>query len=90
MGPKVRILLSSSATASFVQKSTSIFKGKTISSLRDGIPQDLIPDDVCILVSPSSRQDYQAAEKIASSGQVKAVVIVNGFAKVSMETRGIL
>ena len=37
------------------------------------------PSDVCLLVSPSSRNDYEAAEKLAS--MCKAAVVVNGCAK---------
>jgi hypothetical protein len=78
---KVRILTSSSAAGTFIQKAKSKFKGN-IDSLRDGIPTSLTSEEVCILISPSSRQDYQAAQQIASDGLAKAVVIVNGFAKV--------
>ena len=45
---------------------------------------DIGEGDVCVLVSPSVRQDYQAAQKIASDGVAGAVVIVNGLAKVSV------
>lgn len=49
-------------------------------SLLDGIPS-IKANCVCVLLSPSSRSDYQAAETLASDG--KPVLSVNGFAKVS-------
>jgi ribosomal protein L14 len=52
----------------------------SIASLKDGIPEGVEAGDVCVVVSPSSRQDYMAARKIAIDGG--AVVIVNALAKV--------
>jgi hypothetical protein len=51
--------------------------------LKNGIPEDIGEGDVCVIVSPSVRQDYLAAQKIASDGVAGAVVLVNGLAKVS-------
>lgn len=87
-GPKVRFLTSTTASATFQSKATTKVTGATsVSSLRDGIPKDIEAGDLCILVSPSVRQDYLAATKIASDGIAQAVVIVNGLAKVSQSQR---
>ena len=53
-------------------------------SLRDGMPDMNVftSKDICIIVTPSTRNDYQIAQQIATSGQVGGVVIVNAFAKV--------
>ena len=83
MGPKVNFLTSGTAPASFLAKAQKIVKGaSSVSSLRDGVPDELEPESVYVLVSPSVRQDYLAAQQIASSGIAKAVVMVNGLAKV--------
>jgi hypothetical protein len=84
MGAKTRLLTNTSATGKFMAKAKQVAKSATsIHSLRDGIPEEIQAGDVCVLVSPSSRQDYQAAQQIASSGVAKAIVIVNCFAKAS-------
>ena len=84
LGPKVRLLLSSSCTQSFLTRAAQKIKGATsVASLRGGIPSDSItPGDICILLSPSNQNDYQLASKIVSEGVAKALVIVNGLAKV--------
>jgi hypothetical protein len=51
-------------------------------SLRDGVPDGISEGDVCIIMSPTARQDYVAAQSIASSNPV---VVVNGLAKVRPE-----
>jgi Domain of unknown function (DUF1995) len=76
LGPKIWILTSSMASANFVSKAKKI--GGVSHSFRDGIPKTDI-SDICLLVSPSSRTDYDAAQKLTST--CKAVVIVNGLAK---------
>lgn len=49
--------------------------------LSDGVP--IIQEkSICILVTPSSRKDYQIAQDLAQSSTVSAVVIINGYAKV--------
>jgi hypothetical protein len=78
IGPKVWLLTSASASASFVTGARKAKVG-TVHSLRDGLP-DVAAADVCILPAPSSRPDYDAAQRLAT--MCKAVVIVNGFAKV--------
>jgi len=78
LGPNICLLVGSSSSAGFISKAKSILKGKTIYALAEGMP-DLNQDDVCILVSPSSRNDYAIANKLASQGTT--TVIVNGFAK---------
>jgi hypothetical protein len=80
LGPNVALVVSSSASNSFLKKAQKV-KGATLFSLRDGIPE-VTKEDVCIFLTPSSRNDYQAAKSLAESCAAKAVVVVNGFAKV--------
>jgi hypothetical protein len=48
--------------------------------LKNGLPELRTKKDIiCILVAPSSRNDYEAARQIAAGGN--PVVLVNGFAK---------
>ena len=77
MGPKVWLLMSASAPGSLVTGAKKA--GGTLHSLRDGLPE-VAKSDVCVLLAPSSRPDYEAAQRLAS--KCKAVVLVNGFAKV--------
>ena len=76
LGPKVWFLTCASAPASFATGAKQA--GATPHSLRDGLP-NVAASDVCLLVSPSSRSDYEAATRLASL--CKAAVVVNGFAK---------
>uniref|UniRef100_A0A7S2A6T0 DUF1995 domain-containing protein n=1 Tax=Ditylum brightwellii TaxID=49249 RepID=A0A7S2A6T0_9STRA len=82
VGPKTWLLTSSTASKSFFSAASSSFKGgnAAVHSLKDGLP-NVDQGDICVLVTPSSRSDYEAAKKIASAGVAAAVVIVNGFAK---------
>jgi hypothetical protein len=57
--------------------------GAALHSLRDGLPKTS-KGDVCVLLTPASSADYTAAERIASTGDVSGIVILNGFAKVSV------
>jgi hypothetical protein len=79
LGPKTCLLISSTASNSYIQKARSAFKRGTVHSLKDGLPVVGL-GDVCVLASPSARKDYDAARFLTSSGT--AVVLVNGFAKV--------
>lgn len=79
-GPKTWLLMSSAASNSFLKKAQSTV-GDGVYSLRDGLPP-VEANNVCVLLSPSSRNDYQAAQSLASAGT--PVVIVNGFAKVCL------
>lgn len=64
-------------------KASKTIKGaKAVLSLRDGVPDGISEGDVCIIMSPTARQDYVAAQSIASSNPV---VVVNGLAKVRPE-----
>jgi hypothetical protein len=76
LGPKVWFLTSAAASASFTNGAKQV--GGTLHSLRDGLPK-VAPSDVCILVSPSARSDYETAQRLAKL--CKATVIINGFAK---------
>ena len=86
VGPKVRFLTSGTASANFQSKASRVIKGAaSVSSLRDGIPEDIEEGDVVLLVQPSVRQDYLAAQKIASDGIAGGVVLVNALAKVRIQ-----
>lgn len=83
-GPKVWCLTSTAVSTQFMSKAKKALgaAGCSVTSMRDGLPAGVGPDDICIVVSPSSRQDYVIARDIASNGSVAGVVLVNGFAKV--------
>lgn len=81
LGPKTWLLISSTASANFISRAKAKVKGGAIlHSLKDGVPT-VGAMDICVLVAPSSRGDYEAAQRIASAGNAAAVVILNGFAK---------
>jgi hypothetical protein len=91
LGPKTALLTSSSATNSFYTNVCKKAKpsGIAVYSFKETRGVASIPTaNVYILIAPSTRSDYQAAEMLASwsssSGRTKAtaVIIVNGFAKV--------
>jgi hypothetical protein len=78
--------MSSASSKSFYTKTESKLKNNAnLISLKDGMPSDdmLSKKDVCIVMTPSGRNDFLIAQKLASSGAVSAVVVVNAFAKVS-------
>jgi len=81
LGPKVWLLVSSTATNSFFQRATTSYRGGTVHWLKDGLP-NVRARDVCVLVAPSGR-DYQTAKQLVNGGYT--VVLVNGFAKVGCE-----
>jgi len=79
-GPKISLFVSSSATKSFYAGAKSKVKGATLYSLKDNMPE-IEENTVCIITMPSSRIDYQTAQNLATSRNVAAVIVVNGFAK---------
>ncbi len=85
-GPKINVLMSSAASNSYCTKAKKKIKGGNnvqVLSLKAGIKEEMLSEkDICVMITPSTRADFQLAEKLASSGQVTAVVIVNAFAKV--------
>ena len=83
MGPKTWLLVSSTASNAFLRNASSKAKrsGSTLHSLKEGLPA-VGKGDVCILVTPSTKSDYVAAQTIAAGGLVAAVILQNGFAKV--------
>jgi hypothetical protein len=82
MGPKVWFLTSTTSSPKFIAKATKAIKGaQGVQSLRDGVPEGIAEGDVCIVMSPSVRQDYLLARSIATTNPV---VVVNGLAKVGM------
>lgn len=89
------LAISSSASNSFWNKARKLRGGATFVSLKEGrLPSFEASsssssssskeeeEEVWIFVTPSSPKDFQAAKSLAASGTVKAVVIVNAFAKV--------
>ncbi len=90
LGPKTWLLTSGGVTTSFLSKAESALKGTgaTIAPLRNGrVPAGLAKGDVVVFVSPNGRGDYRVATELAKSGIAKAVVLVNGFAKVRASKR---
>ena len=71
-GPKVWLVTSSSTRA-------ATGSANAPHSLQNGLPP-VKSRDVCILLAPGNRSDYDAAKRLADNGN--AVVVVNGFAKV--------
>ena len=84
-GPSVYVLTSSAASNSFTSSASKKIKGAKVSSLKNGIPDDLSSKDICIMLTPSTRNDYQTALNLARSNDAQAVVIVNAFAKVRLK-----
>jgi len=88
LGPKTWLLTSQASTNSFVDKAKAAMKGTgaTVHSLRNGgLPDGIAKGDVCVLVAPNTRGDYNAAQALAESNTAKSVVIINGLAKVSKQ-----
>ncbi len=84
-GPSVYVLTSSASSNSFNSAASKKIKGAKVSSLKKGVPDDMTPKDICIMITPSTRNDYQTALNIANSNNAEAVVIVNAFAKVKKQ-----
>lgn len=80
LGPNTRLLVSSTATNSFLDRAKELFQGGTVHSLRDGLPNEVKSREVFVLVAPSVTRDYDAAKRLVATGNT--VVLVNGFAKV--------
>jgi len=80
MGPRIWLIVSSSASNSFAAIAKARVKNAQFHSLRDGLPSKVGKGDICFVVTPSSPSDYQAAKTLTKS-DVGAVVILNGFAK---------
>lgn len=78
-GPKVNIVISSSASKSFRDKVQKKVKGASICSVKDLASTSV--SGVCVFLTPSSKADYQEATKLAEGGC--STVIVNGLFKVS-------
>lgn len=79
LGPKTWLLTSTTASPSFIASAKS--KAPVVHALRDGLPS-VAKGDICVLIGPSAQNDYDAADRLAAAGVAKAVVVVNGFAKV--------
>lgn len=78
LGPKTWLITSTTASTNLIQK---VKKGTTssIHSFRDGLPP-VKESDVCIVMAPCVQSDYENSKQLATL--CKAVVLVNGFAKV--------
>ena len=79
IGPKVCLVMSSSASNALVGKVEKKVRGATLHSLKEGMPE-VEKGGVCVFLTPSSQRDYQAARTLAESGC--ATVLVNGSFKV--------
>ena len=77
-GPLVWLVTS---TAGAAASAKSVRRAGNQHSLRNGLPP-VKSRDVCVLMAPCNRQDYEAAKRLADNGN--AVVLVNGFAKVGI------
>ena len=83
-GTKVSIALSSSSTNSFRAKTDKAAKksgASVVSASSPSLADEVGADGICIFLTPASRGDYMAAQNLAKSGAVKAVILVNSFAK---------
>ena len=80
IGPKVNVLVSSSASNSFLGKVQSKVKSAVYSLRDENIQDSMGKDDVCVVLTPSSTKDYRVANDLAESGF--KTVIVNGLFKV--------
>ena len=83
-GPKMNVLVSSSASNSFLEKVRSKVKGGDVYSLKDdGALQTMGKgkDNVGIVLTPSLAKDYRVAKELADAGL--KTVLVNGLFKVS-------
>ena len=81
---RVSIALSTSSTNSFRSKLEKAAKNSgaaIVSTSSTSLEDEVGTDGICIFVTPAARGDYMAAQKLAQSGAVKAVVLVNAFAK---------
>merc|ERR1711862_871595 len=51
-----------------------------VHSLKDGLPNSISSDDLCIFLTPSSSIDYSSAKSLALNNNIKTIII-NGYAK---------
>lgn len=79
----MNVLVSSSASGSFLGKVQSKVKGSgAVFSLKEeGIQGMIRKGDVCVVLTPSSAKDYRVAKELADGGF--KTVVVNGLFKVS-------
>ena len=78
MGPAVRLLTSSAASATFQRKAATALNDQYVHCLKQGLPA-VKSRDVCVLVTPCNSADYDMAQRLVSNGN--AVVLVNALAK---------
>jgi len=81
-GPKVNLVVSSSASRSFMDKVQKKVKGASICSVKD-LASTSVSGTTSVFLTPSSKADYQEARKLAEGGC--PTVIVNALFKVSCD-----
>ena len=81
IGRRVSVLVSSSASGSFLGKVRSRVKGGSVYSVKDVTMEMFGKKEVCVVLTPSSGVDYRVAKELAEAGFT--TVIVNGLFKVS-------
>ena len=81
IGRRVSVLVSSSASGSFLGKVRSRVKGGDVYSMKDVTLDMFEKKEVCVVLTPSSGLDYRVARELAEAGYT--TVIVNGLFKVS-------
>ncbi|KAK1743040.1 hypothetical protein QTG54_006637 [Skeletonema marinoi] len=77
-GPKVNLVVSSSASRSFLDKVQKKVKGASICSVKD-LASTSVSGTTSVFLTPSSKADYQEARKLAEGGC--PTVIVNALFK---------
>lgn len=82
-GPKVNLVISSSASRSFTEKVQKKVKAASTCSVKDLTSSTPSAIGVFVFLTPSSKTDYEEARKLAERGS--AAVIVNGLFKVSCD-----
>lgn len=78
---KTWIVTGTAASQSLENGVSSIKAASYVHSLRNGLPDTKGKNDICVLITPSTGEDYLAASKMAREGQCGGVIILNGFAK---------
>jgi hypothetical protein len=79
IGPKVNVLVSSSASGSFLGKVKSKVKNGVYSLKDEGAVKDLGKSDVCVVLTPSSTKDYRVAKELAEDGFKTVIDVVVGL-----------
>ncbi|GAX25231.1 hypothetical protein FisN_5Lu347 [Fistulifera solaris] len=79
LGPNTWLITSAAASMNLAQKAKNVTTN--VHSFKSGFqPTNIKKTDVCVVVAPCVQSDYENAKQLAKL--CKAVVLVNGFAKV--------